>query len=716
MTRATLRLAIGCAVWLSAFGTQAAAAGPRVDLVVGHDAPRLERLAAEELRGQLQRLYDADVQIHSQWPDSDARVILLGSPQTNPTLHTAIGDRWPELSGQGHCLRSIEYQKRPALIVGGGSPVATLWAAHELAHRFGMRSLLHGDYPPITPVPLTVENFDAVLEPTVRVRAWRLMGDSLIGTQGWGIAEHQQLLRQLAKQKFNRIVIDAHAWQPFVHFAHADIEKKSGVLFAGWRFPVAGDTPGRAAFRGAEYFDNPEFADATTYPQRRAAGEKLLHGVIDGAKEVGMDVVLQIRPFEFPAEFAPAMADTAASERLEHLSVVPGAKQDPRDARLIAVAAAQLRAYLMTYPQIDAVYLDVSGVWPWKTQASSEWQRLEKELGFGDFLPLPNGFPAAQNPAVQSQVVALSFVYGLLQQQRDVLVSNSGAKLPLGVAGLDPALGGLLPHLLPSGAEAVWTAVDDSTGIEGRPPAQAGMFSPLWLFPLGNEQAGVLPQMSTASIGELLKRVRQAHGPGYVVASEAPGDLSPTAYYLSRASFDGDLTSAAAVDELVTTICGEGVASRVSLGFEILESATREASSRIGSAQPDMILRHYAAQAPPPEEWARMLGAYTETMNEMYRGNTRARQGGRSFSLYYAKKNEFGLHYMTCLDAVRKAGQAEPGSDERIAGLEQAVEAMYSALSALSEVARDPSDRATIAVLNEFAFRQLLKELDAAQQ
>jgi hypothetical protein len=104
-------------------------------------------------------------------------------------------------------------------------------------------------------------------------------------------------------------------------------------------------------------------------------------------------------------------------------------------------------------------------------------------------------------------------------------------------------------------------------------------------------------------------------------------------------------------------------------------------------------------------------------MNEMYRGNTRAREGGRSFILYYARRYEFGLTYMTSLESLRLAGIAKSKSDSAAyaQNLEATMEGMYNALGAFSEVARDPSDRGVIAVLNEFGYRRLAQELEKAE-
>src|SRR5262249_13547337 len=52
-------------------------AGPRVDVVVGADAPELERFAAQELAGQFQRLFEADVKIGSNVPEEAGHLVYV---------------------------------------------------------------------------------------------------------------------------------------------------------------------------------------------------------------------------------------------------------------------------------------------------------------------------------------------------------------------------------------------------------------------------------------------------------------------------------------------------------------------------------------------------------------------------------------------------------------------------------------------------------------
>ena len=66
------------------------------------------------------------------------------------------------------------------------------------------------------------------------------------------------------------------------------------------------------------------------------------------------------------------------------------------------------------------------------------------------------------------------------------------------------------------------------------------------------------------------------------------------------------------------------------------------------------------------------------------------------------------------MKAVREAALAKKAGDKEAAleHLEVALESTYNCINTLSDVAQDQSDRGVIAVLNKFAFRPLLTEVE----
>lgn len=499
-----------------------AKAGPAVTVVTGPSAPELESYAAEELGRQLKELFQAEVKQEQSAPAKADYVILIGSPKTNPEIEKVAGDSWPkELSDQGHLLKSVKKEENTILIVGGGSPVATLWAVYELGHSFGIRYMLHGDFLPVDTPEFTLTGYNSVLEPNISVRSWQAIFDGPASQGSWGLVDQKKLLTQLSKLKFNRV----------------SLEQKPNQKDKLEVFPVSGDTAGRSVFAGAKIFENPDLAGKNTVQERNEA-------------------------------------------------------------------------------------------------------------------------------------------------EMEMLAEASGFARELGIK-----------------------------------PAKISSDSKILLLPLDQGHGGLLPQFSTSKLPAELASIRSSDKEGYAVKCSIPGDLNMGIYYLSRASFDSKITPAESLVDLVTPICGEGVVERLANGFAAIE----EVSSLIEKEDPDfaepdpkMFMENYLSSDPAPEWWAKATELYGTAVNEMYRGNTRARDGARPFILYQAKHFTFALHYMMAVDAARKAGIAREAKDTeaQVENLETAVEQMHNALGIYADVVRDNSDRGVIAILNKYAYRPLIKELD----
>ncbi len=673
----TLLLALGSCLCTS-LAAEGVCAAERIDVIVGPSAPPLERLAAEELAGQFKRLFDADVTVSDKPDRADARRVLIGSPATNPAVKAVVGDRWPKLSDQGHVLRSVRADGREALVVGGGSPVATLWAAYELGRRFGVRYLLHGDVYPPGPVALKLDGFDLVLEPNLRVRTWRTVNDFAIGPESWGIDEHRRVLRQLAKLKFNRVMLAVYPWQPFVDYEFRGVRKQTSLLWYGWRYPIDSDTAGRAAFRGATEFTNPDLAGKKGYAERTTAGVALARGIIDTARELGMTTGIAISPLEFPKEFAAVLPDAKVLHSLESLVIGPGPKQPPDDPTLRELVKAQIRAYLTTYPQIDVLYLSLPEFPDWVEHHEAAWKRLDARTGVGKRATLEQLTASARDrkliasgdrgvQALRGNLTALEFFHSLLGDPA-VLRRRDGSRVHATLVQVDPALFPVLDGILPPNTSTLnfidYTArrVVEHRDLLAAVPAKSVPSS--LILTLADDNVGVLPQLTTSHLHTLVSQIREHGWEGFSTRYWIIGDLDPAVYYLSRASFDARLTPRAAYEELLAPIGGHDVAER--------------------------LIR-------------------------AYRANQRSKEAGLAMTRYNAKRLEFAYHYLASIEATRLAGVAKQKGETAavVEQLERAVESMYNTLDSLREVARDSCDLGVIAVLNEYGYRPLQRELEA---
>ncbi len=713
----------------------ATAAGPRVDVVLGPEAPRLEQFAARELAGQFRQLFDAQVQIADRVPTGAQHLILLGSPSTNPAVKEAADGRWPKLTDQGHALRSVRRDGRDVLLFGGGSPVATLWAVYELGHRFGIRYLLGGDVLPAEPPALKLGGFDVVLEPTLRLRTWRTINDFAIGPESWGLADQKRLLGQLAKLKFNRVLLALYPWQPFVHYEFRGVKKQTALVWYGYRYRVDGDTAGRAAFGGAREFENPDFAGKTGYEERMKAGITLASGIIDAAHALGMTAAIAISPLEFPKEFAAALPKAKVLYSLEKLVIGPGPLQPPDDPLLKDLVATVIRAHLSTYPQTDALYLSLPEFPDWVEHHEKAWQRLDARTDVGKAVDLRKLTESARTRrliasgdrgvrALHGNIAALDFFHTLLADP-DLLKRPDGRRVEAVIQEVDPALFPVLDKVLPPGTSALHFVDYTARRVASHPemlaavPAKAVRSS--LILTLADDNVGVLPQLATGDLHALLGHLRKHGWEGYSTRYWIPGDLNPCVHYLARAGFDDRMTPKSAYADLIDPICGEGPAERVMKGFGMIEEATHLIdASDIGFTfpVPGVVMKHYQATSPPPAWWKQVRDLYAGAMDEMLRGIQRAHPYGRPFLYYHSKRLEFAVEYLNSIEAVRLAGVAKAKGDreQQRENLEKAVEAMYGALSALGEAARDNSDRGVIAVLNEYGYRPLKAELEAVEK
>lgn len=188
-----------------------------------------------------------------------------------------------------------------------------------------------------------------------------------------------------------------------------------------------------------------------------------------------------------------------------------------------------------------------------------------------------------------------------------------------------------------------------------------------------------------------------------VTAPPQPGSVLPKA----------EFSDEKALHDLVTPMCGEGVAERMWLGFQAMARASEIIAKNdpsLGLPAADMLTRHLKAQGPPPAWLAEVKTLYTTAMNEMFRANTRAREGSRSLTLYHAKRLEFTFHFLTAIENLYKAH--EPGL--RSESLVAAQESLYNALNSYADAARDSGDRGAIALLNEHGYRVLVKAAQAS--
>ncbi|MCC7420962.1 MAG: hypothetical protein IT428_11835 [Planctomycetaceae bacterium] len=712
--------------FVSVLATAAACRGEdaAVTIVIGKEAPPLERLAAEEIGETIDKVFHRKSQILDAVPDKEGPAILVGSPRSNAPLKAALGDAWPKLSDQGHLLKTTKLKGREVLVVGGQTPVATYWGASELAHRWGVRSLLTGNYLPFEPPPFSLEGFDEVLEPSFKVRAWTLMDGTPVGPAAWSLAEQKRIIRQLARMKFTRVVLDLEPWQPFVSFEFNGVKKTSTLLWPGGPIKVDGDTAGRAVFQGKTEFDNPDFVGKKTPEERFEAGKQLLSGIIDEAHRYGLTATIAVSPFDFPKEFQSQLPDSEPSVENGDLAVIPGPKAPLYDEPVQKLAIAQLKALIATYPTMDTLViglpLDMHG------DAEAAWKRLQATGTLPEtalYEDLLKGAKARKGllsgdegiALISGQVAAIPAVRRLVEHP-DVSRRANGKLLDVELIGVDPLLARLGLRVTPTGTCSLFVS-------DPLPAPAPGSSLPLKItggMDWSDMIVGVTPRFHFQETARSFKELRTAGWSGFTAMSSNLGGSDPTAYFASRAAFDSQLTPEACVRDLIDQVAGEGVADRVVKAFRLVDEAADAVNlADIPVVVPDARLyARYLTGGAAPEWWATLKDAHLKAMDEMYRANTRARDGGRELTLYFARRFEAAYEMMNAIDTVREgnAAAARGEKEKHVESIEKAIESTYASLNAYAAIARDSSDRGTIALVNRAGYRVLQKMLEDADK
>ena len=729
-----------------------------VGIVVADDAPRLERFAADELAGYVKKIYNIEPDRPSDPAGYRGTLYLIGSGKTNPHVAKALGPGgWPDVTDQGIVLKRVRYDGRPAMVVGGGSPVATMWAVYDLVERWGVCYLLHGDVLPARPDPqavvgLTVPDGDVVTEPALRIRWWRTVNDFACGPESWGMADYRIVLGQLAKMKFNRIFLSLWPWQPFLDPEVKGIRRKTAYLWFDYHYPITDDMPGRRAFGDIEEFWNPDLPRGADFPEFTAAAQRHCHEITTLAKSLGMRCGVTPNLVSYPPEFAPLLTDPKQVHQLGSMSVGPGPKTPIDDAKMTSLASAFLKATVDAYPECDWILLGMPEFRAWAEHYKKAWTALDAKYGIEKVCPLATvieragkrtGYPGGASRALmeaKGDIVALYF-YDRLVNDLGVLKETKRPDVKIIYNSVAEELFPVLPKLVPPGSELLnfvdYTAsriVARKAVLESLP----GRDVPASLiFTLHDDNVGLLPQLTTGSFAKLLDVMIPAGWSGFSTRYWLIGDHNLSVGYIAHAAWTPSLTSEAFYTQQISAVCGEAAVPDMLEAMKTLEAVTisLEASGLgLTFPVPGMIMKFWRPGMMSGyliEARKQYLGALDRVRRaDRARRGTAGQPGSRARSAaadeyiaYWMGRFAFGAGYIDTIEATHRAAMAEGAAseakksgktDEHAAKLaeaaklaDRAAQTAYQMIDAYAHVVRDQSDRGAIATLAEYVWRPL---------
>ena len=702
-----------------------------VAIVVDASASELERFAAAELSHYVKRLFGAAAHVTTQ-PTGDDAVILLGTPETLGYT----GFMFRELGEQSFRVSRSSWAGSPALLLVGGSPRAVMWAVYDLAERWGVRYLLHGDVFPETPAPFWRPPGDGEHEPALPIRQWRIINDFACGPESWGVADYRPVIDQLAKLKFNRLHFSLWPWQPFVHYEHKGIARRSAYLWFDYHYPITDDMIGRELFGDEEEFWNPDIPRGASYADMLAAGQQHVRNLMDYGHQRGMECVLSTNLTEFMPEFAPLLPGAQTVHQLAGLTIVPGTDTPVDDPQLTELASVVLQATVNTYPEADAIALGMTEHRQWIGQYEAAWQALDRRYGIESVQSLDAVLAAARQRTgyaggaerpldeVKGDITSLYF-YNRLLRELPVLEHTSRPDMRFIFNGVAEELFPVLPRLLPAGWELMnnvdYTPARILTRREVLRHTPDPDIPATLIHTLHDDNVGVLPQLATGSLHELTQDMYRHGWAGFSTRYWLVGDHDPCIAYLAKSAWDRDTTPEAVYRDQITALWGEDCVDDMLTVFRELEAATVTLEWHgmgLTFPVPGMMMKHWTPGG-FPAELVEVREHYRVALRAAQRVAATSQPRGQDDADYWVGRFEFGIAYLEALEAVRSAANAEheqrPTDARRAA--ETALAAARRALEAYARVARDQSDRGAIATMNEYVFRPLrakVEELQAA--
>ncbi len=711
------------------------AAKPRVCVVIGEAAPELERFAAEELCAYLQKLFGVRAGPTTTVSPGAQALVLIGSPGTNPVVKRATAQKpFPPVSDQGLVLRRLQFGGRPAFVVGGGSPQATLWAVYELVERWGVRYLLHGDVLP-EPSAFRLPNLDAVLEPQFRVRQWRVVNDFAMGPESWGIADYRPVLDQLAKMKLNRIFVSTYPYQPFLSLEFRGVKRRQAWLWYDYHFPITDDMIGRSLFPDRGEFWNPDLPRHASHEEFAAAGERHVRAIMDYARQRGMQVVMHASVLEYPPEFAGVLPGAQKAHQLGEMWIVPGPDTDVDDPTLGELAATVLRTTVNTYPEADYLALGMPEFRQWSAAYEKAWQTLDRRYDLSEVRPLDDLLAAARNrrdypggperavQEVKGDIVALYFFDRLLAGGR-VLQGSRNPRVRLIFDNVAEELFPILARISPAGTETMNTIDYTPSRVLQRRAAlraiPARQVPSILICTLHDDNVGVLPQLMAGSLQALVGDMREQGWAGFSTRYWLVGDHDPCVAYLARAAWHADTTPEAVYRDQVTAACGAGCVEDMLAAFREGEAATVQLEWHgLGLAfpVPGMMLKNWTPE-PMSADLMGVREGYCRALAAATRARAKATAPGRPYVQYWIGRLQFGIGYLDAVEALHDAAMAERDQrpQDTLQYARQSLAATERALRAYADVARDRSDLGAIATMNEFVYRPLRARVAELEQ
>ena len=694
-----------------------------LQIVTRHDPDEIVQYSAEQLQWYVNRLFQIDAAIVATG-EGQSTAVILDAKQACVNL--------PDEKQAFILRRSSQAGSESIAAVGGSSTATIMWAVYDLVERWGVRYSVRGDILPASPGDFHLPDIDVVRKANLPFRGVRLINDFSMGLESWSLADIKRYIDQLAKLKFNSVYHHLWCWQPYVHYECRGVEKTTGVHWFNWHYRIDGDTIGRHHFGRNGEFVPPDFEGCRTYDERLAVGKHIVTESLAHAKRRGFATQICTVVTDFPGEFFHVLGKPPIAPHTFGLGV-SGGHQGADSPAFQDMCAAALRAHIDTYPDVDSYIISMPEFHAEDTPYEAAWQRLDKKYGLSKVITLEqvlaqagtrHDFPGGATRVVRAakgDIVALDLFDRLLDEKK-ILDDCVKPDADIRFTGVSEELAEVYNQMRPRGIFTCSTFYTSSHAAQ-RPQTferirKAGV-RPVLTMTSQDDNIGVLPQLSTASIHELLDLMRQYDWEGFGLRYWMITEMDPTVAYLSAVTWDESVTPESAYRDHARTVCGEPAQDDLVTCFKILDEITAALGVKglgIGFPIPSMAVDHWYMGGQLSPDLTEARDEYARALN--YARNARAQAvRGQDYADRLIGRLEFAIHYLDTVDTAKRAGQAHKDGARSTAVelLGRAVELAARTVTDYAEVTIDGTDLGTLAQLNEDFHRRLARFYQAVR-
>lgn len=567
-----------------------------------------------------------------------------------------------------------------------------------------------------------------------------------MGTEGWGIADYRPLIDQLARLKFNRIRVGSSPSQPFLHLEIRGVKQQFATLWYGEHFSITPDMPGRRLFGQEREFWNPDLPlPESGYNALAAAGQRHCHALVAYARSRGIEASFVGSVTDFPKEFRSIIPGARAINQLGELTVGPGPDVRPDNRDLQEIAGTVIRTMIDTYPECVSYGFPVGTEWrSWTELYDWAWRELDKQYRISEATSLEEilrranartDYPDGAARSVREAKGDLTGLYFLARLWSDPAIVPKSRRPDARLVVYEPAeeLFPILSRVLPKGSELVIVMDYTASGIVRRrsvlKTVPAKEVPTTLVLPIHEDNIGVLPQLTTGSIHQLTREMRNCGLAGFCTRQWMLSDLDPSLAYLSKVAWQPEVTPEVVYADQVRSVVGEAALGPMLEAFRELEAVTAAIEHHdLGITFPvrTMMMRHWSP-GPLSEDYASDRETYRRALAAVRRVPKAGRPEADAYVRYWGGRLQFAVGYFDAIEAVKKAATAEQAAqearrkgdtaacqarlDEAIQMAEAARTSAFGAIESFASVARNRADLGAIATMAEYVYRPLVQKV-----